>query len=78
MIEAYVLMKSEPGLQGDIYTKVSKLKGVKSVSTVIGPYDLIILVESESLNNLGKMVISKIQNLKGIRDTTSCVVIEPI
>jgi len=78
VIEAYVLMKSEPGLQGDIYTKVSKLKGVKSVSTVIGPYDLIILVESESLNNLGKMVISKIQNLKGIRDTTSCVVIEPI
>jgi len=78
MVEAYVLMKSEPGQQGDVYTKVSKLKGVKSVKTVVGPYDLIILIESGSLNDLGKMVISKIQNLKGIRDTTSCIVIEPI
>ncbi|MEA2016165.1 MAG: Lrp/AsnC ligand binding domain-containing protein [Actinomycetota bacterium] len=78
MVEAYVLMKSEPGQQGDIYTKVSKLKGVKSVKTVSGPYDLIILIESESLNDLGKMVISKIQNLRGIKDTTSCIVIEPI
>lgn len=78
MVKAYILIKSEPGQQGDIYTKVLKLKGVKSANTVIGPYDLIVLVESEDLDNLGKMVISKIQNLKGIRDTISCVVIEAI
>jgi DNA-binding Lrp family transcriptional regulator len=78
MVEAYVLMKSEPGQQGDIYTKAAKLKGVKSVRTVVGPYDLIIFIESESLDDLGKMVISKIQNLKGVKDTTSCIVVEPI
>jgi len=78
MVEAYVLMKSEPGQQGDIYTKVSKLRGVKSVKTVVGPYDLVIFIESESLDELGKMVISKIQNLKGVKDTTSCIVVEPI
>ncbi len=78
MIEAYILMKSELGEQSEVYTKILKIKGVKSANTVIGPYDLIIFIESADLNTLGKTVISKIQNLKGVKDTTTCVVIEPI
>ncbi len=78
MIEAYILMKSELGEQSEVYTKILKIKGVKSANIVIGPYDLIIFIESTDLNTLGKKVISKIQNLKGVRDTTTCVVIETI
>jgi len=78
MIEAYILMKSELGEQSEVYTKILKIKGVKSANTIIGPYDLIIFIESADLNTLGKTVISKIQNLKGVKDTTTCVVIEPI
>ncbi len=78
MVRAYIFIKSEPGEQGDIYTKVLKLKGVRSANTVLGIYDLIVFVESESLDSLGKMVISKVQNLKGIKDTVSCIVVEPI
>ncbi len=78
MIEAYILMKSELGEQSEVYTKILKIKGVKSASTVIGPYDLIIFIESADLDTLGRTVISKIQNLKGVKDTTTCVVIEPI
>ncbi|TET14840.1 MAG: Lrp/AsnC family transcriptional regulator [Actinobacteria bacterium] len=78
MIEAYILMKSELGEQSEVYTKILKIKGVKSANTVIGPYDLIIFIESADLNTLGRTVISKIQNLKGVKDTTTCVVIEPI
>jgi len=78
MIEAYILMKSELGEQSEVYTKILKIKGVKSANTVIGPYDLIIFIESADLDTLGRTVISKIQNLKGVKDTTTCVVIEPI
>jgi len=78
MIGAYILMKSELGEQSEVYTKILKVKGVKSANTVMGPYDLIIFIESADLNTLGKTVISKIQNLKGVKDTTTCVVIEPI
>ena len=78
MIEAYILMKSELGDQSEVYTKILKIKGVKSANTVIGPYDLIIFIESADLDTLGRTVISKIQNLKGVKDTTTCVVIEPI
>jgi len=78
MIKAYILMKSELGEQSEVYTKILKIKGVKSANTVIGPYDLIIFIESADLDTLGRTVISKIQNLKGVKDTTTCVVIEPI
>jgi len=78
MVCAYILMKSELGQQSDVYTKILKIKGVKFANTVTGPYDLIAFIESPDLNTLGKTVVSKIQNLKGVKDTMTCVVIEPI
>lgn len=78
MTAAYIMIKSSPGAEGDICTKVKKIKGVKSAHTITGPYDLIAYVEAESLELLGKTVTSKIQNLKGITDTMTCVVVDPI
>jgi len=65
-------------MQGDAYTKILKIKGVKFANAVTGPHDLIVFIESTDLNTLGKAVISKIQNLKCIKDTMTCIVIEPI
>ena len=78
MVCAYILMKSELGQQSDVYTKILKIKGVKFANTVTGPYDLIAFIESPDLNTLGKTVVSKIQNLKGVKDTMTCIVIKPI
>ncbi len=78
MVSGYILIKSCMGQQSDVYTKILKIKGVKFAHTVTGPYDLIAFVESEGLNKLGKTVVSRIQNLKGLKDTVTCVVIEPI
>lgn len=78
MISAYVMIKSELGVQNDVFTKVLKINGVKKAHTIVGPWDLIAFVESEDINTLGKTVISRIQNLKGIRDTMTCIVVEPI
>jgi DNA-binding Lrp family transcriptional regulator len=78
MISAYIMIKSNPGAENDIYAKVTKINGVKIAHTVTGPYDLIVFVEAEDVNLLGKTVISKIQNLNGIRDTMTCIVVEPM
>lgn len=78
MVSAYVMIKSDLGMQNDVYTKILKINGVKKAHTIAGPWDLIAFVESEEINTLGKTVISRIQNLKGIRDTMTCIVVEPI
>ena len=78
VVSAYIMVKTCLGEQNDVYTKILKINGVKRANTITGPYDLIAFVESSDLNTLGKTIISKIQNLKGIRDTMTCVVIEPV
>jgi DNA-binding Lrp family transcriptional regulator len=78
MTAAYIMIKSSPGAEGDIFTKIKKISGVRTVHTITGPYDLIAYVEAGDLDLLGKTVISKIQNLKGINDTMTCVVVDPI
>ena len=78
MVSAYVMIKARPGMQSDAYTKILKIKGVKFAGIVTGPYDLIVFVENSELSTLGKTVISKIQNLKCIKDTMTSIVIEPM
>ena len=78
VVSAYIMIKTRLGMQSDAYTKILKIKGVKFANTVTGPYDLIVFIESSDLNTLGKAVISKIQNLKCIKDTMTSIVIEPI
>jgi DNA-binding Lrp family transcriptional regulator len=78
MTAAYIMIKSSPGAEGDIFARVKKINGVKIVHTITGPYDLIAYVEAKSLDNLGKTVTSRIQNIKGITDTMTCVVVNPI
>jgi DNA-binding Lrp family transcriptional regulator len=78
VVSAYIMIKTRLGMQSDAYTKILKIKGVKFANTVTGPYDLIVFIESSDLNTLGKAVISKIQNLKCIKDTMTSIVIGPI
>jgi len=78
MTAAYIMIKSNPGAENDVYSKITKINGVKFAHTITGPYDLIAFIEADDLDMLGRTIISKIQNLKGIKDTMTCVVVSPV
>ena len=40
-----------------------------------GPYDVIVRTEAESLDDLGKLVVSQIQAVEGITRTFTCPVV---
>jgi DNA-binding Lrp family transcriptional regulator len=46
---------------------------VKSVDTVTGPYDVIVQLEADDLDKLGKSITTDIQNLDGVQRTTTCL-----
>jgi DNA-binding Lrp family transcriptional regulator len=54
---------------------LKKLKGIKSVETVTGPYDVVAVVEFEALNELGDLVTQNVQIAKGIKRTVTCLVV---
>jgi DNA-binding Lrp family transcriptional regulator len=42
---------------------------------VTGPYDVIIQAEAETVDDLGKIVVSRVQLIEGITRTLTCPVV---
>jgi len=75
--KAFVLIETAVGKTKEVVTTLSPLKGVESVDTVTGPYDIIAIIEAESLNDIGEIVTGKIHPIAGISRTVTCLAIRP-
>jgi DNA-binding Lrp family transcriptional regulator len=75
MVEAIVLIQAEVGESSAAGAAISKLEGVTSADVVTGPYDVIARVEAETLDELGGMVISRIQGVRGVTRTLTCPIV---
>jgi DNA-binding Lrp family transcriptional regulator len=73
--KAFVLIETEVGKTKEVVSALSKLKGVTSVDTVTGPYDIITILQGESLNDIGDAVTGKIHPIPGISRTVTCLAI---
>ncbi len=73
--KAFVLIETAVGKTKEVVAKINQLPGVKSVDPVTGPYDVIAIVESESLNEIGDLVTGKIHPIAGISRTVTCLAI---
>ena len=73
--KAYVLIETAVGRNKEVANALRKLKGIKSVDSVTGPYDVIAIIEGESLNDIGDLVTGKIHPINGISRTVTCLAI---
>ena len=73
--KAYVLIETAVGRTREVTSAIERLEGVKSVDPVTGPYDIIAVVEGESLNEIGDLVTGKIHPIAGISRTVTCLAI---
>ena len=71
--KAFVLIETAVGKTKEVVAKIRQLEGVKSVDPVTGPYDVIAIVESESLNDIGALITGKIHPIGGISRTVTCL-----
>lgn len=75
-VTAYVLIQTEVGKAAHVASQVSDIGGVVSAEDVTGPYDVIARAEASSVDELGKMVVSRIQLIEGITRTLTCPVVK--
>ena len=73
--KAFVLVETAVGRTKEVVTALRKLKGVNSVDTVTGPYDIIVILHGESLNDIGNLVTGEIHPIPGISRTVTCLAI---
>ncbi len=72
---AYILIQTEVGKAASVAEEVRRLPGVVAADDVTGPYDVVVRVEAETIDDLGQLVVSRVQMLDGITKTTTMPVI---
>ena len=75
VVQAYILIQTDVGKAADVAAAIAEIKGVTLAEDVTGPYDCIARVEAETVDELGKLVIAKIQEVEGITRTLTCTVV---
>jgi DNA-binding Lrp family transcriptional regulator len=74
-VRAYVLIQTEVGRAVSVAQEVGRIDGVVAADDVTGPYDVIVVTEAPTMDDLGKMVVSQVQAIEGIVRTTTCPVV---
>lgn len=74
-VQAYILIQTEVGKASRVVESIRGLQGVIDADDVTGPYDVIVKAQADSVDDLGKMVVSQIQLVEGITRTLTCPVV---
>ncbi|MGH2637547.1 MAG: Lrp/AsnC family transcriptional regulator [Actinomycetota bacterium] len=75
MVQAYILIQTEVGKAAQVAKEVREIQGVTEAEDVTGPYDVIVRAESKNVDELGKLVVARIQGVEGITRTLTCPVV---
>ena len=74
-VQAYILVQTEVGKAHEVAQAISAVDGVTLAEDVTGPYDVIARAEGPSVDELGTLVVSRIQQVPGITRTLTCPVV---
>lgn len=75
VVQAYILIQTEVGKAADVARKIAEIEGVTLAEDVTGPYDVIVRAEAHSVDELGKLVVARVQGVEGITRTLTCPVV---
>ncbi len=74
-VQAYILIQTEVGRAAAVAEAISRLEGIAQAEDVTGPYDVIVRAEASNVDELGKLVVARVQSVEGITRTLTCPVV---
>ncbi len=74
-VQAYILIQTEVGKAADVALAIADVDGVTMAEDVTGPYDVIVRAEAADVDQLGQLVVARVQNVPGITRTLTCPVV---
>lgn len=75
MVTAYILIQTEVGKAAQVARDVVQITGVQQAENVTGPYDVIARAEARNIDELGRLVVARVQAVNGITRTLTCPVV---
>ncbi len=76
MAIGFVHVKTAPAAERAVYNVLKDIEEAVESHTLFGEYDLIIKLEAEDINDIGNIVMDKIEPIEGVEDTKTLVGIE--
>ncbi|MFH1847805.1 MAG: Lrp/AsnC ligand binding domain-containing protein [Candidatus Omnitrophota bacterium] len=74
-VKAYILINLISTNLAESMKRIRSIKGVAFADAVTGPYDAIAQISASDMDDLGRMVTSKIMKVKGVAKTLTCVAV---
>jgi len=78
-VRGYILVETEVGRTQAVGKAMRELSSemarVMAVDTVTGPYDVIVQLEADDLDQLGKCITEELQRVEGVQRTTTCLAV---
>ena len=78
-VRGYVLIGADGGKAKSVGQALGSLRHpdvrILSVDTVTGPYDAIAELEADDLDKLGNALTGGIQQVDGVKHTTTCLIV---
>lgn len=76
MVQAYILIQTEVGKAAAVAAEIGAIQGVVTAEDVTGPYDVIVRAEAADVDELGQLVVARVQGVAGITRTLTCPVVK--
>jgi DNA-binding Lrp family transcriptional regulator len=75
MLRAYLLIQTEIGRAANVAKDLAAISGITDVSAVDGPYDVIAVAEAAGVDDLGYLIMERVQAITGLTRMLTCPVV---
>jgi DNA-binding Lrp family transcriptional regulator len=73
-VMAYIMMDIELGKTDEVVDSLRKIEAATKIAVTTGGVDIVMLLETSSLEELYEITVKQIHKIPGIRDTQTAVV----
>ncbi len=76
-VSAFIMVDVTGDHTKSAYKTITRIPLVKKVYAVTGPFDLVVQIEADTLENLNELVLSRIRGVDGVMKTSTAIILNP-
>lgn len=76
MPTAFVLFKTEPSMERDVFMALSSMNSIVETHALYGEYDLVARVHAEDAKELTKLLMRNLRIITGVKETETLIVVD--
>lgn len=75
-MKAYILINVRTGYVVEVLSHLKRIEGVLEANMTFGPYDVVVIVQANDLQDLGQMLAHSVQPIPGVEETLTCLAVD--